>query len=100
MYYSKEDIQPAVFLAAKIFGPTEQYHTWDEGRVMMNVAIMTRKLGKIWSGDLLLDKNAGITSDKLQKNLDILSDSIDQPVYLTEGDFDFTRAIAASQNSR
>ncbi len=100
MFYSEEDVQPAVALATKIFGLPEQYYTWSDGPSMLNVVIMTRKFGKIWSGDLLLEKDAGQASVILQKNLDILSDSIGQPVYLTDGDFDFTLAIAASQNSR
>lgn len=97
MFYSEEDIQPAVNLAKKLFGKAEQYYSWSEGQVVVNVAIMTRRYGKIWSGDLLLGKNAGTASEILQKNLDLLSDSISQIVFLTDGDYDFTRAIARSQ---
>jgi len=97
MFYTQEDIQPAVDLAVKIFGPPEQYHTWRGGQVMMNVALMTRKYGKIWSGDLSLDKDTGKASTELQRKLDLLSDSINQTVFLTDGDFDFTQPIARSQ---
>ena len=97
MYYSEEDIQPAVDLAQKIFGRAEQYHTWSDGQVMVNVAIMTRKYGKILSGDLLLGKNAGTASVDLQKKLDILADSIGHTVFLTDGDYEFSLAIARSQ---
>jgi len=97
MFYTEEDVQPAVDLAVKIFGKPEQYHTWSEGQVMMNVAVMTRKFGKIWTGDLLMDRDTRNASTELQRKLDLLADSINQPVFLTDGDFDFTLAIAVSQ---
>jgi len=97
MYYTEEDIQPAVDLAVKIFGPSGQYHTWGQGQPMRNVALMTRQFGKIWSGDLLLPKSTSEASTELQEKLDLLSNSIGQTVFLTDDHFDFTQPIAKSQ---
>ena len=98
MFYTEDDVQPIVDLAVKIFGRSNQYHTWSEGQIMMNVVLMTRKFGKIWSGDLLLGPGSG-ASEEVQKKLNLLSDSVGQKIFLIDDDddFDFTRAIGLSQ---
>lgn len=50
MFYTAEDVQPAVQVATELFGPAG---TMMEGKnVTKNVLIGTREFGKIWYGDV------------------------------------------------
>jgi len=50
MFYTAEDIQPAVQVATELFGPTG---IMMEGKnITKNVLIGTREFGKIWYGDV------------------------------------------------
>jgi hypothetical protein len=48
MFWTDEDIQPAVSAAEQIFGKQAQYHT----APYVHVAVETPKYGKIWYGDI------------------------------------------------
>ena len=50
MFYTAEDVQPAVQVAVELFGPVGNMM---EGKnVTKNVLIGTREFGKIWYGDI------------------------------------------------
>ena len=50
MFYTAEDVQPAVQVATELFGPVG---TMMEGKhVTKNVIIGTREFGKMWYGDI------------------------------------------------
>jgi hypothetical protein len=50
MFYSVEDVQPAVQVATELFGPVGNMM---EGKhVTKNVIIGTREFGKMWYGDV------------------------------------------------
>jgi len=73
MFWTEEDVQPAVDLAVKLFGPNNQYH-YDKN-THKNIHIMTREFGKIWFGDLKI-------TDEVRNNLENLSVTINQTIYL------------------
>ena len=50
MFYSAEDIQPAVQVATELFGPVG--NMMDGKSITKNVLIGTREFGKIWYGDV------------------------------------------------
>ena len=51
MFYSEEDIQPAVQVATELFGPVGVMLS--SGKfVAKNVIIGTREFGKLWYGDV------------------------------------------------
>lgn len=73
MFWTYEDIQPAVESARKLFGPENQYVS---DTPYKNVSIMTREYGKLWFGDLESTKD-------IQERLEMLSVTINQKVYVT-----------------
>jgi|TARA_Y100001963_G_scaffold155429_1_gene246542 hypothetical protein len=76
MFWTDEDIQPAFELTGKLFGPHNRYeHNINAYR---NLTIMTRQYGKLWFGDLELN-------DHTRENLEKLSVTINQRVYLVKG---------------
>lgn len=78
MFYSEEDIQPAVTAAEKVFGVQG---SMDYGKnVLYNVNIFTREFGKVWYGDV----SAFDVSDKLKE----LSAMINTPVSLVNDSFE------------
>jgi hypothetical protein len=84
MFWTDEDIQPAVDLAVKLFGQHNLYEQ-DNRNAHKNVSIMTREFGKIWFGDMELNEE---TKESMEK----LSVTINQKVYLTKG-FDTYNAL-------
>jgi len=84
MFWTDEDIQPAVNLAEKLFGPNNSYEH-DNRNAHRNISIMTRELGKIWFGDMELNENT-------KENMEKLSVTINQKVYFTKG-FDTYNAL-------
>lgn len=74
MYWTEEDIQPAVTVATELFGPAGNMM---HGKNMKhNVMVATDKFGKIWYGDV--DGSA----EYIESLLNILSQRIGTPVYL------------------
>lgn len=51
MFYSHEDVTPAVTAAVQVFGPQAQY----QSHPFTYLAISTPKYGKIWYGDVSMD---------------------------------------------
>jgi hypothetical protein len=91
MFYTQEDVQPAVDAAVRIFGRNGSYVF--NGNVK-NVVIATREFGKIWNGDV----DVSILEDKCSQ----LARQIGNTVYLFEGfytdNLDFTQAHQFNSN--
>ena len=86
MYWTSEDIQPSVDLAEKLFGKSGIYsHNKGEDVTHSNVFLLTREFGKLWQGSVKFDQ-------KLRDNMEMLSDTINKKVYLTNG-FDYDTPI-------
>ena len=86
MYWTSEDIQPSVDLAEKLFGKSGiYYHNKGEDVTHSNVFLLTREFGKLWQGSVKFDQ-------KLRDNMEMLSDTINKKVYLTNG-FDYDNPI-------
>jgi hypothetical protein len=91
MFYTQEDVQPAVDAAVRIFGKNGSYVF--DGNVK-NVVIATREFGKIWNGDV--DVNS------VENKCTQLARQIGNTVYLLEGfyadNFDFSKAYQFNSN--
>ena len=78
MFWQAEDVQPAVNVAVKMFGPQG---TMEFGKsVIYNVSIFTKKFGKLWYGDL--------DTNNLSNRLNSLSAAINMTVYVVDDNFD------------
>jgi len=75
MYWTREDIEPAVQLAEKLFGPNNRMEH-DNRNALKGISIMTREFGKIWFGDIELN-------EQTRENMEKLSVTINQRVYFT-----------------
>ena len=84
MYWTSEDIQPSVDSAEKLFGKSGTYSS-NSDTTHSNVFLLTREFGKLWQGSVKFDQ-------KLRDNMEMLSDTINKKVYLTNG-FDYDNAI-------
>ena len=84
MYWTSEDIQPSVDLAEKLFGKSGIYSS-NEDTTHSNVFILTREFGKLWQGSVRVDQ-------KFKDSMELLSDTINKKVYLTNG-FDYDDPI-------
>ena len=78
MFYTAEDVQPAVNAAVKMFGPQGRMDTGKN--VFYNVAVFTKEYGKLWYGD--------ISKDGIQEKLKMLSTSISMNVSLVDEHFE------------
>jgi hypothetical protein len=82
MYYTEEDVQPAVEMTEKLFGVNGNV-SHVKG-ALLNVSIATREFGKLWYGDIEMDH-----ADILNK-LHELSKTLEQRVFILAEDlFDF-----------
>jgi hypothetical protein len=88
MFYSAEDIQPAVDLAAKVFGTVGNMTTGKN--VLYNVSVATREFGKLWYGD--------IAASDVINLLNTLSNFTHQKVFILDEQFDFTAPVLTSSN--
>jgi hypothetical protein len=81
MFYSEEDVQPAVTQATMIFG---QVGRMDPLAEFKNVSIATKQFGKLWYGD--------VSSRDLDTNIRLLQSAVGQQVYvfLNDNDFNYT----------
>ena len=84
MYWTSEDIQPSVDSAEKLFGKSGIYSS-NEDTTHSNVFILTREFGKLWQGSVNFDQ-------KCRDSMEMLSDTINKRVYLTNG-FDYDNPI-------
>ena len=84
MYWTSEDIQPSVDLAEKLFGKSGIYSS-NSDTTHSNVFLLTREFGKLWQGSVKFDQ-------KFKDSVEMLSDTINKKVYLTNG-FDYDNAI-------
>lgn len=67
MFYTEEDVQPAVTAAEQIFGKPG---SMDYGKnVLYNVHVFTREFGKLWYGDV----SAFDVADKLKELHNLLN---------------------------
>lgn len=81
MFYTEEDVQPAVDIAAELFGHPGRLI--DGHKVMRNTSIATRQFGKLWYGDI------DTTSTDLEATCIALSQRIGQDVYVFSEDSNF-----------
>ena len=80
MFYTEEDVTPAVQVATELFGPVG--NMLQEGRfVTRDVIIGTREFGKLWYGDV-----EG-TVDYVNELCEILSKRINQQVSIVSDQF-------------
>ena len=84
MYWTSEDIQPSVDLAEKLFGKSGIYSS-NSDTTHSNVFLLTREFGKLWQGSVKFDQ-------KFKDSMEMLSDTINKKVYLTNG-FDYDNPI-------
>lgn len=78
MFYTAEDIQPAVNAAVKIFG--SQGHMDAGKNVLYNVSVFTKEYGKLWYGD--------ISKDGLEEKLRMLRASVNMNISLVDEHFE------------
>ena len=88
MFYSAEDVTPAVEMATKLFGTVGNITTGKN--VLYNVSVATREFGKLWYGD--------IASPDVVSLLNTLSNSTRQKVYILDEQFNYKAAILTSSN--
>lgn len=88
MFYSAEDVLPAVQMAEKVFGPVG--HITKGKNVLYNVSVASREFGKLWYGD--------IEASDVVSLLNALSNSIRQKVFILDERFDYKHAILTSGN--
>jgi hypothetical protein len=85
MFYTEEDIQPAVTAAVRIFGNNGTYVF---GKNTVNITVATREFGKIWYGD--------VSATTVNAKCSQLARMINSNVFLFEGahsgNLDFTQA--------
>ena len=84
MYWTSEDIQPSVDSAEKLFGKSGTYSSSSD-TTHSNVFLLTREFGKLWQGSVKFDQ-------KFKDSVEMLSDTINKKVYLTNG-FDYDNPI-------
>lgn len=81
MFYTAEDVNPAVIAATEIFGKVGNMM---EGKnVLRNISIATREFGKLWYGDIEM------STVELHNKCKTLGQKIGQTVFfLKDGQFD------------
>jgi hypothetical protein len=77
MFYTEEDVQPAVTKATELFGPVGNIKMGNN--VIRDTMIATREFGKIWYGDIDFGNDP---SRVLREHCRILSQKIGQKVYV------------------
>ena len=78
MFYTAEDVQPAVNAAVKMFGPQGRMDTGKN--VFYNASVFTKEYGKLWYGD--------ISKDGVGEKLKMLSATINMNVSLVDEHFE------------
>jgi hypothetical protein len=84
MYWTSEDVQPSVDLAEKLFGKSGIYSN-NTDTTHSNVFLLTREFGKLWQGSVRFDQ-------RFKDSMEMLSDTINKKVYLTNG-YDYNNSI-------
>lgn len=92
MFYTEEDIIPAVEMAQDLFGMVGNVAT--ESNTMMNVSIATREYGKVWYGDIDGKYDTPAIVEKLAE----LSKFLQQKVYILDDNFDFDNPVLELKN--
>jgi hypothetical protein len=79
MFYSEEDVQPAVTLAVELFGTQgNMLHT----ATWKNLTVITKQFGKIWYGDI------NFSPAEVTKKCQQLAQKLGQKVYiLPDGEY-------------
>jgi hypothetical protein len=88
MFYTEEDIQPAVTLAVKLFGKAGNMSL--EKNTLYNVSIATREYGKLWYGDI---DGSMADTDTLMSKFSELGRFVNQKIYILDDQFDFNKPI-------
>lgn len=84
MFYTEEDISPAVNAATKLFGNAGTY--LNGNNILYNVSVATKDFGKIWYGD--------ISTEDLSTSCEALSNLIQKDVYVftAHNEYDYKTA--------
>lgn len=85
MFYTEEDVQPAVNEAVRLFGSVGNMSV--EKNTMFNVSLATKEFGKLWYGDITSD------TDTLINSLNTLSKFTQQNIYVLDDNFDFDNPL-------
>lgn len=88
MFYTEEDVQPAVTLAVKLFGKAGNMSL--EKNTLYNVSIATREYGKLWYGDI---DGSMADTDTLMFKFSELGRFVNQKIYILDDQFDFNKPI-------
>jgi hypothetical protein len=83
MFYSEDEVQPAVTHATMLFG---RVGTIDPVAEHKNVCIATKQFGKLWYGD--------VTAQDLAINVPLLQASLGQEIFVLYNNNDFNFDIA------
>jgi hypothetical protein len=81
MFYTEEDVEPAVVTTIELFGPAGGFS--EDRNALKSISIATREFGKLWYGDV--DKGT------LTEKCVALSAKLNQKVYVFElhSNFDY-----------
>jgi len=88
MFYTEEDVTPVVRTAERVFGKQNLYFP---GSQYKYCTLITREFGKIWVGELNLSDRADT-----QQKLNLLSDTLDKRIFITNGDYSINQPIMKS----
>jgi len=83
MFYTEEDISPAVKEAVKLFGTVGNMSM--EKDTLFNISIATKTLGKLWYGDI----SGEIGTTEIVNRLTVLSKFTQETIYILDDNFDF-----------
>ena len=78
MFYTEEDVQPAVDMATELFGKIGNMSA--EKNVLKNIVIFSKQFGKIWYGDIQdqmenIQNKCNQIAQKFSINVDVVTES-------------------------
>ena len=78
MFYTEEDVQPAVDMATELFGKVGNMSA--EKNVLKNIVIFSKQFGKIWYGDIQdqmenIQNKCNQIAQKFSINVDVVTES-------------------------
>ena len=78
MFYTEEDVQPAVDMATELFGKIGNMSA--EKNVLKNIAIFSKQYGKLWYGDIqdqmeIIQNKCNQIAQKFSINVEVVTES-------------------------
>jgi hypothetical protein len=88
MFYTEEDVGPAIAAARELFGPVGAMS--ENENYLKNVAIAAREFGKLWYGD--------VSKDTIKEKCAALRTRINQKIYVFDlnNNFEYTDITCCS----